>query len=337
MESIPCDLCGSENSKAIFDQTDLLHGATKERFTMARCSSCSLLFLNPRPTAEEMGKYYPETYYAHERKNRFRDTLRSMLRRIVNLACVGQTPSLPRFLANIALLPLRLPGLGSRLPNLIVPEVRAYIDVDRPGKILDVGCGAGQEVHVFGPRVGILNLSRRGWDACAVESSLQARKILRANGIESAFENFEEAQFPSDSFDVVRLSWSLEHVPSPMKVLLECRRVLKPGGRLIVGVPNYGGLIYKIFPTCVEVPVHTYYFTVDTFKRYCDKLGIKIIDYYTFSHVPLLLEAMRIMGRSDLHAYYLSNPGEAMRLQSFLDFAGESGMGDDMVFCLTKD
>ncbi|PCI39446.1 MAG: hypothetical protein COB53_03225 [Elusimicrobia bacterium] len=337
METVACDLCGSDKIERRLEQTDLLHHITTERFTVVCCRACHLLYLNPRPSSGEVARYYPKTYYAHARSSVLRDALRSVLRGLVNMAAVGKRSAVVRFFANAVLFPVRVLGLGNRLPNLVVPEVNSFIDVDSPAKILDVGCGAGQEVHVFGPRVGIANLVKRGWEVCAVEASSRAREVLNASGIKDAFENFEEAKFPSDSFDVVRLSWSLEHVPSPTKMLNECKRVLKPGGRLIVAIPNYGGLIYKIFPTCLEVPVHTYYFTLETFKKYCEKLTLTIVDYYTFSHVPLVVEALKMMGRKDLHEHYLAHSREALRLQAFLDLAGETDMGDDMVFCLTKE
>ncbi len=336
MEKISCDLCGSDKIERRLEQADLLHHMTSERFTLVCCRSCHLLYLNPRPTAEEMSRYYPKTYYAHEEQSRIRAAFRSMLRSLVNAACIGKRSSLVRLPANAALLFIQMLGFGSRLPNLLIPQVTSFIDIKLRGKILDIGCGAGQEVHVFGPRVGIVNLARRGWKVSAIEASDRAREALNDKGIHEAFKNFEEANFPDNEFDVVRMSWSLEHVPSPTKMLKECRRVLKSGGRLIIAVPNYGGLIYKIFPTCVEVPVHTYYFTLETFKSYCKKLDLTILDYYTFSHVPLVIEAMKMMGHEDLYSHYLKHPGEALRLQAFLDLAGEMEMGDDMVFCLTK-
>ncbi|WP_075348779.1 class I SAM-dependent methyltransferase [Algoriphagus marinus] len=59
-----CPLCKSGlflNSKEVID-----HAVSKESFIICKCTSCDILFTNPRPTQEEISKYYdfPE-YYSH--------------------------------------------------------------------------------------------------------------------------------------------------------------------------------------------------------------------------------------------------------------------------------
>ena len=63
METISCDVCGEASNTALFCQYDLTHHVTDDLFTVVRCQGCRLLFLNPRPTREEIGGYYPSTYY----------------------------------------------------------------------------------------------------------------------------------------------------------------------------------------------------------------------------------------------------------------------------------
>ena len=62
MEKIKCDLCGSAKHDILFAQTDIFHNSTKEEFNMVECEDCGLNFLNPRPTQDEIGKYYSEQY-----------------------------------------------------------------------------------------------------------------------------------------------------------------------------------------------------------------------------------------------------------------------------------
>jgi SAM-dependent methyltransferase len=47
---------------------------------------------------------------------------------------------------------------------------------------------------------------------------------------------------PGNSFDCVLLSEVIEHLPVPAVPILEARRVLRPGGRLLVTTPNYRSL-----------------------------------------------------------------------------------------------
>lgn len=62
MESVACNLCGSERQTAIYQMPDK-HYPREERFTVVECGECGLGFVNPRPTLAEMGKYYPAEYY----------------------------------------------------------------------------------------------------------------------------------------------------------------------------------------------------------------------------------------------------------------------------------
>ena len=58
METINCDLCGSYSSTTIASQTDLIHNSTAEIFNVVRCNDCGLNYTNPRPSPDEIGKYY---------------------------------------------------------------------------------------------------------------------------------------------------------------------------------------------------------------------------------------------------------------------------------------
>ena len=63
MESVPCDLCQSENARVMLRQRDLLQGVTDEEFSVVRCQTCGLLYLdNSRPGQKEIGRYYPHQY-----------------------------------------------------------------------------------------------------------------------------------------------------------------------------------------------------------------------------------------------------------------------------------
>jgi SAM-dependent methyltransferase len=54
-------------------------------------------------------------------------------------------------------------------------------------------------------------------------------------------------RFPADRFDAVYLSHLVEHVHDPVGLLRECRRVLKPGGALVVVTPNTDSRGHRVF------------------------------------------------------------------------------------------
>ncbi|MGQ9599811.1 MAG: class I SAM-dependent methyltransferase [Anaerolineae bacterium] len=61
MEFVTCNLCKVDASEPLFSGHDRLLGGT-EIFQLVRCRQCGLIYLNPRPAPEEIGRYYPAEY-----------------------------------------------------------------------------------------------------------------------------------------------------------------------------------------------------------------------------------------------------------------------------------
>ncbi len=72
METVSCNLCGSDQYKAVYKMPDRKF-FREDFFTIVECERCGLGFVNPRPTLAEIQKYYPAKYYqnpptkSHER------------------------------------------------------------------------------------------------------------------------------------------------------------------------------------------------------------------------------------------------------------------------------
>ncbi len=100
-------------------------------------------------------------------------------------------------------------------------------------RILDVGCGTGSNLAEFS-RLGV---------ATGIDMSTDALAFCRRRGIESvALTAVERLPFPDATFDVVTAMDMLEHTDDDLPALTELRRVLRPGGLLLVTVPAYGFL-----------------------------------------------------------------------------------------------
>ncbi len=103
-----------------------------------------------------------------------------------------------------------------------------YINCLPPGNILDIGCGLG--FVLFG--IGSL------WNKHGVDVSKWAVEYASKYG--AIFQGtLQQANYKSNIFDVVILYQSLEHIPNPIEVLIECRRILKPCGKLIINTPDF--------------------------------------------------------------------------------------------------
>jgi SAM-dependent methyltransferase len=99
------------------------------------------------------------------------------------------------------------------------------------GRLLENGCGVGMYVEHLTPYAGqVIGLE---YDfPRAQEAHLRSRHILCAAG--------EELPFSGDSFDLILSHEVLEHVQDDSTALREMVRVLRPGGRLLIFVPNRG-------------------------------------------------------------------------------------------------
>lgn len=98
-------------------------------------------------------------------------------------------------------------------------------------KVLDVGCGTGQVVHL---------LSEFGFDAYGVDVSPIAISIAKAKG-KGKFELMKgrKIPFPDNFFHSVGCYDVLEHTLRPAELLDEMIRVLKPEGKMVIACPNF--------------------------------------------------------------------------------------------------
>ena len=96
------------------------------------------------------------------------------------------------------------------------------------GRVLDVGCGIGDFLRF-----------RRG--TVGVDVNPHAVEWCRQHGMDCQPMESDHLPFVDDSFDGVVLDNVLEHLVRPLPLLAEIHRVLKPGGRLLIGVPGPRG------------------------------------------------------------------------------------------------
>lgn len=143
------------------------------------------------------------------------------------------------------------------------------------GSVLDVGCGAGHHFHLYEEK----SLDFIGIDP---DKNFTSEKIL--------FGFAETLPFEDNHFDCVVCVDVMEHVHDPEKSIGEIRRVLKPGGRLILTVPN------EKFP-----------FVYDPINWSLGKFGMKIpIGLWAWGHKRLYDEE-RIKGLIEENGFRINH------------------------------
>lgn len=106
----------------------------------------------------------------------------------------------------------------------------------RPGeKILDAGCGDGFYLHLLS-NLGKFELVGLDSEPRALKSATKNLKGRRVKLIEG---NILKMPFKNNSFDKIVCSEVLEHLQDDLTSLKELKRVLRPGGVLMITVPNH--------------------------------------------------------------------------------------------------
>ncbi len=320
MEEVDCDFCGSSVHEKVVEQTDIIHNTTTKIFCIVKCMSCGLNFLNPRPAENEIGKFYSDEYAFHENPSKIKLVIISIVKKIVNSPLHVIFNVIP--IVNRMLLPYVLPKISD-------PVIQYFIG----GRILDVGCGTGVSTHFWGVK-GALNSYKKIAKVYGVEVSDKARKVLESKGI-AAYKTLSDIE-TGIHFDIIRMNWSLEHVYSPNEYFEFIANRLATGAKAIITVPNYNGLLYRVDPECVEIPIHLYHFCKNDLFNYAKKYKLKVIEFRTLSYPQMFLFAA---GISKEISKSFSSPmkiSEAHYFQRILSRLDKNELGNDMMIVLEK-
>jgi SAM-dependent methyltransferase len=152
-----------------------------------------------------------------------------------------------------------------------------HLKVVPGGRYLDVGCGLGTMVAA---------MSRLGMQAHGVEPSPIAAGQAREAGLAIFCGMLREAKYDHDSFDCVSMFHVLEHTPNPVDVLRECCRIIKPEGEIVIAVPNYDSLVFKLVGWSwigLDQPRHLHQFRPRSIRVAAEQAGARIVDIETES------------------------------------------------------
>lgn len=137
-----------------------------------------------------------------------------------------------------------------------------------PGRICDIGCGLGFLLSALDDR----------WERHGVEvSAFAAGHASRWGTIHLG--TVESASYHAESFDVVVLHHVIEHIEDPVSAIREVQRILRLGGHLILGTPDFDSGCARRFGENYRLlhdPTHISLFTNDSMHRFLRDHGFVI-------------------------------------------------------------
>lgn len=139
------------------------------------------------------------------------------------------------------------------------------------GMLLDVGSGTGTFVHT---------MAVAGWNVVGVEPDAAARAFAFKKYNSDIYPAEELFMLPESTYDAITMWHVLEHVHRLDEYITQLKKILAPGGKLIIAVPNYKSKdahIYKEQWASYDVPRHLYHFSPQSMRKLMEQHGLKVI------------------------------------------------------------
>lgn len=199
MEVIQCNVCSSSNIKLFQEAT--YHLNLLPPLEIKRCLDCGFIFMSPRPDLSERNALFGGAVP---------DLLRPYSAEQANYGEVTKG---------------RLEFFRKRIRDLL--KELSY----RPNEIhfLDIGASSGYMVEAA---------LEAGIKAQGIEPGESGINAAKERGIGLIKSTAEVLPFPDNCFDIIHSHHVFEHIADPMVAAREAYRVLKPGGLLLIEVPN---------------------------------------------------------------------------------------------------
>lgn len=264
-----CYLCGSQGQPLYQGLEDRLLD-TPGDWSFKKCEKpdCGLVWLDPMPVPEEIGKAY-KNYYTHREIRDVPGTWRQRAYQWVKEGYFARkygyhSESVSIWKKFLGCLLYFHPGRRENLDFSVM-----YLPVQPNGLLLDVGCGSGQKLKF---------MKDMGWLAEGVDFDPVAVDRAKAKGLHVRSGTLEAQKYPQNYFDAITMSHLIEHVYQPLELLRECYRILKPGGRVVIVTPNSESWMHKRFKNNwlgLDPPRHLHVFSLMSLRWLAKKAGFK--------------------------------------------------------------
>ncbi|HSP99214.1 MAG TPA: class I SAM-dependent methyltransferase [Candidatus Dormibacteraeota bacterium] len=155
-------------------------------------------------------------------------------------------------------------------PQRIANAHRLLSLVPSGGRLLEIGCACG---------FLLVAARERGFSVRGVEMSAWASQYARETyGLDVHTGTLEAAAVPAESIDVVVMADVIEHLFDPPATMREIRRILAPGGRVLLLTPDVGSVVARLAGPrwWGLLDDHYFYFSRQTLRRLLAQEGFTV-------------------------------------------------------------
>jgi SAM-dependent methyltransferase len=147
----------------------------------------------------------------------------------------------------------------------------------QPGCLLEIGCGTGEF---------LLEAKNAGWQVEGLELSAKFREAAKYwYGFDLQAKELSQANISLETIDVVALLHVFEHLPDPIATLDEIYQILKPGGWLLIIIPNVSSWTDSLFGKASPVLLkqdHLFHYNPKTLHMMVERSKLGVMDMTTF-------------------------------------------------------
>jgi SAM-dependent methyltransferase len=262
-QPILCPICHGPSSLWISCPIDPKTGHRTFYGSAFICSACDVAAIYPLPSKTVIPQFYQlEKYYTHG-ESHFQEV---------------NTTIIDRVLVKLAW----LLDHGSEISADGIIE-----KFTQPGRACDLGCGSAMLLH---------QLYSVGWQVVGVEPDPKARLAASKKGIDVYDGTAEELpnEIVEKRYDLVILRHTLEHCLEPVTALNNAATLLRPGGYLLLEVPNKDCIHFRTFggsSECYDAPRHLFFFGPAGLRKLVESQGLMVVHEYqhgfTRHHLPI--------------------------------------------------
>jgi SAM-dependent methyltransferase len=238
--SLGCPACGGKKHAEAF---------TKAGFRYVKCPTCGTLFVNPRPSAYALMRFYVGSPSSRYWVDSF-------------FQPVAEARRVKVFRPRAAYVAERLPHISD-------------------GVIGDVGAG-------FGLFLGELKQIWPTSRLVAFEPFSEMAALCRSKGLEVVEATIEDATGCEEAFDLITSFELLEHLHEPRALFQKAFEMLRPGGHILVTTLNGEGFDIQILwekSKSVSPPHHLNFFNPRSLARLCESVGFRVEEVSTPGHL----------------------------------------------------